>query len=224
MGSYILRFMGVDSAGFDPFGFGGSVSASAVATTTPLPDYPLNNQSSFYASSDGQRLLATQTALSVIVNGSGSAPVAPAPTMPQIQPTFTPYPAQPTFTPYPTQRPITGSLLAIGYSYYWPPWGPPNCDAGNWHDRENFCDDVTASGLRWSDYVGRGVAVPWEWQEDIPLGSTIRVHSPLSMIGDYIVLDLCGSCIKPEGHVYFDFLDNRARLNFTVPMLVEVIK
>jgi hypothetical protein len=203
--------MGFDNIGFDPFASGSSASASSVTVTpTPLPDYPINPQDGFYASSDP----------SVYVGSTPGAPVA-SPGLPvaEIQPTYTPYP---TLTPYPTQRPFFGTIMAIGYSYYFPPLGPPNCSAENW--KEFYCEDVTASGLPWSDYIGRGVAVPLAWAEYIPLGSTVRVHSPESMIGDYVVLDYCGGCIKPEGHIYFDFLDNRARLNWTVPMLVEIIK
>lgn len=212
MGSYILRFMGFDNIGFDPFTHGGAASNSAVVTSTSLPNYPLNDQGSFHASSGDP-------------NSPGFTPVpsggvSVVSTL-QIQPTYTPLP---TFTPYPTQIPFFGSVIAIGYSYYWPPFGPPNCGAENWHPEINFCDDMTASGLQWSLYVGHGVAVPIQWKDDIPLGSTIRVHSPKEMVGDYLVLDFCGDCIKPEGHIYFDFLDNRPRLAWTVPMLVEVIK
>jgi hypothetical protein len=210
MGSYAARFMGFQT-GFDPF-MKGSPSAVAVLTSTPLPNYPLNNQGSFHASSDPNSPVSVTPVLS-----GGLPAVAVA----QIQPTFTPFP---TYTPYPTQRPIFGEVLAVGYSYYWPPFGPPNCGPENWHADINYCDDMTASGLKWSQYIGVGVAVPVQWREDIPLGSTIRVRSPKEMIGDYIVLDYCGGCIKPEGHVYFDFLDNRMRLAWTVPLLVEVIK
>jgi len=204
--SYILRFLGFGT-GFDPFHRPDLVGYMTVTPAATVPDQPVNSQPGFSSSSaDGVAVNITST---------------PAPAVPVfVQPTLTPYP---TYTPYPTQQPITGSLLAVGFSYYWPPWGPPNCDAGNWHERENYCDDVTASGLPWSKYVSHGVAIPYEWREQIPLGSTVRVHSPIEMIGDYIVLDYCGTCIKPEGHIYFDFLDNRARLNWTVPMLVEII-
>lgn len=211
MGSYILRFAGVDTAGFDPFA---RASSSAVATATPLPNYPINDQGSFHASSNPQDNLFADTPAPSDAGGVAGV-------QPMTQPTYTPFP---TLTPYPTQQPYFGRLIAIGYSYYWPPFGPPNCSAENWHSDINFCDDMTASGLQWSLYVGHGVAVPVQWRNDIPLGSTIRVHSPKEMIGDYLVLDFCGDCIKPEGHIYFDFLDNRARLNWTVPMLVEVIK
>lgn len=212
MGSYALRFMGFDNIGFDPFTRGGLLSAVEITpTATLLPDYPLNDQGSFAASS-GSGLVA----FTPVPSGGAVLAVQQA-----VQPTFTPFP---TYTPYPTQRPFFGSVFAVGYSYYWPPFGPPNCSAENWHVEINYCDDTTASGLQWSKYVGTGVAVPVQWRDDIPLGSTIRVRSPKEMIGDYLVLDYCGGCIKPEGHIYFDFLDNRMRLAWTVPMLVEVIK
>jgi len=204
MGSYALRFAGVDTAGWDPFA---QSAFASVPTSTPLPDYPINDQDGFYASSNPNDNLFADTPTPTVVY--------------QAVPTYT---VMPTYTPYPTQQPYFGKLIAIGYSYYWPPFGPPNCGPENWHPEINFCDDMTASGLQWSLYVGHGVAVPVQWRNDIPLGSTIRVHSPASMVGDYLVLDYCGACIKPEGHIYFDFLDNRARLNWTVPMLVEVIK
>lgn len=124
MGSYALRFMGFDSSGWDPFTRSGSASAMSASTGTPLPNYPLNDQGSFHASSDPN--FVPSTAL--------PADVAPVPAVVQIQPTYTPLP---TLTPYPTQQPFFGRIIAIGYSYYWPPWGPPNCDAGNWHEKEN---------------------------------------------------------------------------------------
>ena len=214
MGSYILRFLGFDNFGFDPFGSGSSASASSLTVTpSPLPDYPLNDQGGFYASSDPNAYAGPTPTPYGVLEPSTGLPMA------DIQPTYTPYP---TLTPYPTQQPYFGRLIAVGYSYYYPPFGPPNCSAENWKDNA-YCEDTTASGLPWSDYIGHGVAVPLMWAEYIPLGSTVRVHSPDSMKGDYIVLDYCGGCVKPEGHIYFDFLDNRARLNWTVPMLVEVI-
>lgn len=207
MFSYIGRFLGFGT-GFDPF----SGRYSEYTTLTPaatVPNQPLNNQSSFSSSSNGQIPLNVT---------STPPPVFP---VEQVQPTYTPLP---TLTPYPTQQPFFGLLIAVGYSYYWPPFGPPNCSAENWDEQGNYCADMTASGLRWSDYIGHAVAVPVIWREQIPLGSTVRVHQPIEMKGDYVVIDYCGGCVKPEGHIYFDFLDNRARLNWTVPMLVEIIR
>lgn len=203
---YFLRFVGLGGWAFDPLR--GRNDAVIALTRTPaptLPAVPLATSQGFYSSSGGDVVAPDQ------------AVVATAETL-QVLPTYTPYP---TFTPYPTQRPVIGQFLAVGFSYYWPPFGPPNCSPENWHD--NFCEDVTSCGLPWTDYIGRGVAVPLEWREIMPCGTTVRVHTPVEMVGDFIVLDYCGDCIKKEGHIYFDFLDNRARLNWTVPMLVEII-
>lgn len=210
MASYIGGFLGMSNP-LDDF-ITGSSSAGVVATSTALPDYPLIVPPSFYASSEGQALSATQTALPMLVN---------PPTVAYIQPTFTPYP---TSTPYPEQPKINalGEVYAIGYSYYYPPLLGPNCHPDNVID-DLYCKDITASGLPWSQYIGRGVAIPIQWADKIPLLSKIRVYNNLDMQGEYLVLDYCGDCIKPEGHIYFDFLDNRPRLNWTVPLLVEVI-
>jgi len=213
MGSYVLRFLGYDT-GFDPFN-SNSQSMALTPTSTPLPDFPINDQNQFYASSG---------------NLNENTPMAPNSTpnpsdiVPQVAQIQATYPPLPTYTPYPTQRAIYGSVIAVGYSYYFPPLGPPNCSDANWH--EVYCDDITASGLPWTKYISQGVAVPYEWRDWgwVDFGDTIRVHTPYDMVGDYIVLDTCGDCIKKEGHVYLDFLDNRARLNWTVPMLVEIIR
>ena len=200
--SYLLRMFGMPAPTLDSvvhdFRSSPTVTAQVMSMSTPLP-------SSFRSSS----------------GGGFSDPVSVASVVQQdVQVTFTPYP---TYTPFPTQRPVVGRLMAVGYSYYWPPFGPPNCSDLNWHADLNFCDDTTASGLRWTLYVGVAVAVPLEYREFILLGATVRVHSPSSMVGDYLVIDYCGSCIKEEGHIYFDFLDNRQRLAWTVPMLVEIL-
>lgn len=185
---------------------------------TVVPDSPVNIPPSFYASSAGQSLQATQTAVSYLVNPVTSVPGELS--VADIMPTFTPYP---TLTPYPTQlkRSALGRVFAVGYSYYFPPIGGINCHPDNWVD--NYCLDITASGLRWSEYIGRGVAIPIQWADDIPLLSVLRVLDNVIMAGDYVVLDYCGDCIKSEGHVYLDFLDNRPRLNWTVPLLIEIV-
>lgn len=190
----------------------------AVVVPVPSVEYPPNDPAivspSFYASTEGQVLAATQTAVYDLVNPSA----VPA----MLQPTFTPYP---TSTPYPTQVKLSalGNVYAVGYSYYFPPFGPPNCGPENWHPEINFCDDMTASGQKWSEYMGIGVAIPIEWRYQIPLMSVIRVFNMPAIDGDYTVIDYCGDCIKPEGHIYFDFLDKYPRLAWTVPFLVEVV-
>lgn len=139
-----------------------------------------------------------------------------------VQPTYAP---QPTYTPYPTAilMPSLGEVWAVGYSYYWPPFGPPNCSEDNWHPEINICDDVTASGLQWSRWVGRAIAVPVQWRQSIPLLSRVYIYGDLEVQGEYLVIDYCGDCIKDEGHIYVDFLDNRQRLAWTVPLLMVLV-
>lgn len=211
MGSYIAGFLGMNNP-LDNFMKGSSSSSGISLTSTPLPDYPLLVPQSFYASSEGQSLSGTQTALPLLIN---------PPTAQYLQPTMTSYP---TFTPYPTQikKSVLGEIYAIGYSYYFPAWGGVNCHPDNWIDN-SYCKDTTASGLPWTQYIGKGVAVPYEWRDKLPLLSVIRVLDNVVMQGEYLVVDYCGDCIKEEGHIYFDFLDNRQRLAWTVPLLVEVV-
>lgn len=194
----------------------GAVPASQRITPTPGPSVPITAPGNFYASTEGQAIQATQTAITEL-----SQPSNPNSLPLQVMPTYTPYP---TPTPYPTlvfHSALVGQIYAVGYSYYFPPFGPPNCSKENWKDF--YCEDTTASGLPWSDYIGKGVAVPIQWKDKIPLLSVIKVLDNVVMEGEYLVLDYCGDCIKPEGHIYLDFLDNRARLNWTVPLLVEVV-
>jgi len=205
MAGYLMGMMGFTTKMMiDPFS---SATTTPPPTLTAFPTFPVTPMP-FRASTNGQG--GTQQ------DGmeSNSPPVA------AVQPTYTPYP---TPTPYPTQIPIVGDLFAVGYSYYWPPYGPPNCHADNWDEKGNYCKDLTASGERWTEHIGRGVAVPYEWKVAIPLGSYIRVHDNIEMQGDYKVIDFCGGCITPEGHIYIDFLDNRQRLAWTVPLMIEVI-
>lgn len=192
--------------------------ATETALYTPLPDYPLATPHDFSSSTGNLPSSGDQAG---VVSPSNNN-VAPAYSLtPAFTPTVTPTPF-PTIAPYSAYIPV-GKLVAVGYSYYWPPWGPPNCSDANWHEKENYCDDTTASGLPWSQYVERAVAVPYEWRDVIPLQSIIRIHSPEIMRGDYLVIDYCGDCIKKEGHIYFDFLSSRQILAWTVPMMAEVI-
>lgn len=206
--------------GLDPFANKSTeekINAAENAFNTPLPNHPISTVGNFSASSGN--LPSSDT-----VSGDDNKAIVGTPSN-----TFTPSPSPTvTHTPFPTVAPYSayipvGKMVAIGYSYYWPPWGPPNCGPENWHEKENYCEDMTASGLPWSAYVERGVAIPLEWREVIPLRSIIRIHSPEIMRGDYLVIDYCGDCIKKEGHIYFDFLSSRQILAWTVPMMAEVI-
>jgi hypothetical protein len=208
------------------FGSAEKRAAEKIARNSPVkvPEVPIVTPANFHSSSYGSDLPVTQTAIqAVIISRSvtpdvGGGGVSAVPDLPVQSPTLSPTPS-----PIPTLRSYVnlGKIWAIGYSYYFPPLGGINCAVQNWHD--NYCDDVTASGLRWTEYIGKGVAVPVQWRDEIPLLSVVRVLDNVIMQGDYLVLDYCGDCIKKEGHVYFDFLDNRPRLNWTVPLLVQLI-
>ena len=138
--------------------------------------------------------------------------------------TQTPYP---TYTPYPSITPFStpnNLSLTVQYSYYWPPLLGPNCHPENLK-KTGGCKDVTASGLPWSHYRGRGVAIPLVWAGTVPLFSIVRVLSPVDLIGDYLVLDYCGACTKSEypDLVWLDFLDDTQRLQWSADMQVEIL-
>lgn len=213
MVTYILSFFGVklgfDNKLFRILGLSVTNSENIVVVNTPMPGFDIPATVDFRASSDGQ------TSPQIINT------FLPTQQVEFMQPTYTPLP---THTPYPQQSfNAFGEIYAVGYSYYWPPFGPPNCGLENWKADINFCEDMTGLGVKWSEWVGRAVAIPIQWAYKIPLGSYIRVMNTLEMQGDYLVIDYCGGCIKPEGHIYFDFLDNRQRLAWTVPLLVQVV-
>jgi len=110
------------------------------------------------------------------------------------------------------------------YSYYWPPLLGPNCHPANLLP-QGGCKDTTSSGLPWSHYRGRGVAIPLTWQGTVPLLSVIRVLLPVEMMGDYLVIDYCGLCTKAEypGLIWLDFLDDHLRLPWSADMSVIVL-
>jgi len=204
----VLGFFGVSLPGMAVMTVGAQ-NLTPTPTPSKLTNYPASDQ--YAVTSSGQMPV------------DGGADPVPAGTLPPTQqplPTYTPFPTQqplPTYTPYPSG----GSYLAVGYSYYWPPFGPPNCTVDGW--RDNYCYDVYWDNSTWIDWVGVGVAVPPSLIEQFPLGSEIYVHSPVEMVGRYTVVTTCAGCIKDGGFIYFDFLDNRQRLAWTVPLLVEAL-
>ena len=116
--------------------------------------------------------------------------------------------AAPAATPAaPTATPASPLTLYAGYSYYYPPLGGVNC--GTWDDNTGTCADVTASGLPWSSYLGRGVALHPDMLAVCPLMSILHVSSPVDVAGDYIVLDVCPGCYFEGKGYLFDFLSDR---------------
>jgi hypothetical protein len=158
--------------------------------------------------------------------------------------TQTPYP---TYTPQPTYTPSVDWLrgtptvtrqafnvydVNFVFSYYYPPlvavdeslYGI-NCHPDN-IVRNKFgkaieCKDITASGLKWSEYIifesknnfyVGGVAVPFYPQTLSPLypmGSVLVVESPSTLAGRYLVIDICPACddyYQDKGVLFLDFV------------------
>lgn len=129
-----------------------------------------------------------------------------------VEPTFTPLPpidaggSAPAIPPADGGGGGDGMWFARSYSYYNPSFGPPNCHTANWDGYR--CADTTASGLRWSDYIRRGVAMH---RDDLAvmglgIGAQIEVVSPQSIAGIYTIVDVCPDCRK-DGYQWIDFLD-----------------
>ena len=118
----------------------------------------------------------------------------------------------------------TSELLLFGYSYYFPDLGGTNCHPANWDGAS--CANTTASGAGWREYIGRGVAIHQSMIEKYPYGTIFRVLSPQSIAGDYTVIDLCAGCIRPDAPdmMWIDFLDDSQKLNWSVPVLIEVVR
>lgn len=120
----------------------------------------------------------------------------------------------PSATVAPTATEVNqGAVYDVAYSYYDPELGGTNCHSANWDG--SHCADTTASGFRWSDYVGHAVAVPPSWMSMMGYGTVLRVVDPGSIAGDYTVIDLCSGCeagVWPDRRYRLDFLDSAQRL------------
>lgn len=214
-GSWILSFMGVANAAVDPFqlgktgepaiaSFNDAVRVSQTQQAQPAPTFYLSN-----GGSTMNKPTNTPTSQAVIIPENTATPV---------------YTPDPNYTPQPTSGNASDNVsnfFAAGYSYYFPPFGPPNCSEANWDG--STCAAVLASGIRWRDYLGVGVAVPVQWRADMPLYTKLKIYTPDKIAGVYTVIDYCGGCIKGD-YVYIDFLDNVQRLQWTTPLLIEVLR
>jgi hypothetical protein len=148
-----------------------------------------------------------------------AVPVATATPTPS-GPTATPTPSGPTATPTPSGPTATPALLGLAYSYYYPPLGPPNCHSANWSD--DGCADVTASGLPWSKWLGRAVALHPDMLAACPLGSVLRVYYPDVIAGDYLVLDVCPGCAS-DNRYWVDFLARSQVLDWGYPVVASCL-
>ena len=161
--------------------------------------------------------------LSDAISSGPTATVTPAPEITATPyPTYTPYPS-PTIEAAPTEF-NGGQVYDAAYSYYNPDLGGTNCHSANWDGSR--CADTTASGIRWSQYIGHGVALAPEWLAVLGYGSVIKVISPDVIAGDYAVIDMCQGCsgqLWPDHQVRIDFLDTAQRLQWAYPVKFKIV-
>lgn len=162
-----------------------------------------------------------------LVDGISSGPTATA------TPEFVTATMAPTITPYPTATGLPATVtptpayqsVHVLYSYYNPDLGGVNCHSANWDGSK--CADTTASGIKWSEYMGRGVAIAPSWYNaGLGYGSILRVVAPDAIAGDYTVIDLCSGCEAnnwPDRQYRLDFLDDRQRLTWAYPVDLLII-
>lgn len=118
-----------------------------------------------------------------------------------------------------TPIPDDGREYDVGYSYYDPSLGGINCHSANWDGSK--CADTTASGIKWSDYMGRGVAMAPSWLAQLGYGTVIYVTSPTVLVGYYTVVDICCGCEATnwaDGRFRMDFLDVSQKLQWAYPV------
>jgi hypothetical protein len=131
----------------------------------------------------------------------------------------------PELTVTPTPVTYLSEIYKVGYSYYNPELGGVNCHSANWDGKH--CADTTASGIKWSDYIGKAVAVPPSWYcLGLGYGSILRVLTPAVLAGDYLVIDLCSGCESSnwdDGNFRMDFLDTSQKLTWAYPVEVVVV-
>jgi hypothetical protein len=114
----------------------------------------------------------------------------------------------------------TSQVYKVGYSYYNPSLGGVNCHTANWDGVR--CADVTSSGIRWSDYMGRAVALAPSWLRVIGYGTVLHVSSPAPMVGDFTVIDMCCGCEAAnwsDNNFRVDFLALKQALQWNYPVV-----
>ena len=118
MVSYALSFFGVSNP-INNLLFGDGSEKVETSTPAVVPDAPIFTPVSFYSSSLVQSVQITQTAMAEI-----PLPLATVP--PVVDNTPSPVPPTLTIQPSPTLRSYVnlGKIWAVGYSYYFPPFGP----------------------------------------------------------------------------------------------------
>jgi len=99
-----------------------------------------------------------------------------------------------------SEAPIDDSrdTISLRASHYYPPAGGPNCSA--FYD--GYCHSKTASGEKWEEWLGAGVAMP----ASVPFWSVLVVTEPPEIRGRYVVIDRGGAIVKEDGLMWVDFL------------------
>jgi hypothetical protein len=99
-----------------------------------------------------------------------------------------------------SQAPIDDSRGQTSFraSHYDPAAGGPNCSA--FYD--GICHSKTASGERWEDWLGAGVAMP----RSVPFWSILVITEPDILRGRYVVIDRGGAIVNEDGIMWVDFL------------------
>ena len=189
--------------------------------TSQLNDINATNNARSTAVAQGTFYYNPSKATPVVGNGV-SFMYSPTP-----KKTNTPQPTY-TSTPRPTDNPQTKTPYAnvyhIAYSYYNPNLGGVNCHTANWTGSR--CNDTTASGIKWSDYLDRGVALPPSYLQVLGYGSRILVTSPDPMKGIYTVVDMCCGCEAAnwKDNTYrLDFLSLTQKLTWAYPVTFQVL-
>jgi len=99
--------------------------------------------------------------------------------------------------------------VTVRYSHYWPPLLGVNCGRA----QDGVCVSRTASGDRWQDWVGRGIACPPSW----PFGSEVYAF------GSWWTCVDRGRMVQYVGGVpYLDFLVSQPHLGHGTLVQVEV--
>lgn len=116
----------------------------------------------------------------------------------------------PTVTPTAPQGPVEpaagGETVRIRYSWYWPPLGGVNTSMPHAPHLAR-----TASGERWQDWVGRGIACPPGWA----FGTQIRAFGQV-----WTCVDRGSKIVWP----WVDFLTPEAHVEYGTWIDVELVR
>ena len=102
------------------------------------------------------------------------------------------------------------AVVTVRYSHYWPPLLGTNCGQA----QDGVCISRTASGERWEDWIGRGIACPPEWE----FGRQIRAFGQL-----WTCVDRGPAVRYVDGVPFLDFLSPRPHRGYGELLGVELV-